>query len=347
MKINTTLSLFGLLITAVVSSPQAQPAGNRFTLDGMAADGNDRLIYIEYAYKKAEYRTDSAVIDHGRFHFNGSIEGPTAAFLTTDKKLLPDDDKPINNAGAKNTVLFFLEPAAMQVTLNTADFRNSTFAGSQAEEEFAAFRQQAKTEGGLPAFMEQHPSSYVSAWLLTWHHFPLDTLTHYYSGFPRKLQHSAYGKAILVDIHRKELVAVGKRAPSFDQKDRNGKNISLKDFRGNYVLLQFWASWNAASKMENEQLLQAYNSYKDKNFTIIGASIDGQKTRELWSAAVASGKLPWIQLMALKTAHNPAALKYDVETIPANFLIDPAGRIIANNLNGDELQKKLTMIFSN
>ncbi|HEV2479891.1 MAG TPA: TlpA disulfide reductase family protein [Puia sp.] len=347
MKIKVTLPLFALLITVIVSSTQAQPAGKKFTLDGIVNTGNDRLIYIEYAYRKEEYRTDSAAIEHGHFHFNGPVEGPTAAFLTTDKKLLPDDDKPINSATGKNTVLFFLEPAAMQVTLDTADFRYATFSGSHAQEEFTAFSKQAKTQDALSEFMGRYPGSYVSAWLLTWHHFPLDTLRHYYYAFPGKLQHSAYGKAILKDIQRKELVAVGKRAPSFDQQDRNGKSISLKDFRGNYVLLQFWASWNTASKMENEQLLQAYNRYKNKNFTIIGASIDGQKTRGLWSAAVAGGKLPWIQLMALKTAHNPVALKYDVETIPANFLIDPAGRIIANDLNGEGLQKKLALIFSN
>ncbi|TDW96259.1 TlpA disulfide reductase family protein [Dinghuibacter silviterrae] len=320
---------FVLLFTVIFASAQQ----HRFSLEGTLKGKNDGFIYMRYAGGKGEYRNDSALITDGHFRFTGRTGGPAIAFLTTVEKSLPDDDKRITKADGKNAVLFFLEPGAMEVVLDTSDFKDGRFTGSKTQMDFAAFREQ----NALPRFVEQYPNSYASAYLLSFHHFPLDTLKYLYNSLTATVQKCTYGKIVLKNIERKERVAVGKYAPSFRQKDRNGNPVSLKDFSGHYVLLEFWSSWNSASQKENQELLKTYHQYR--NLTIIGISLDGQKTRQTWQTAV--DNLPWLQLAPLKLADNPVAVKYDVETSPTNFLIDPKGRIVASDVNGAELEKAL------
>lgn len=330
-------TLYALIVLFAANPVSAQ----QFTLDGTVKGKEAGVIYLRYSHKQDKYKNDSAFIKNGHFHFKGRTGEPAIAFLTTVKSRLPDDDDKIITANGKYSVTFFLEAAVMHVSLDTADFQHGRFMGSQTQMEFAAFNENPKA---VTDFIDKHPSSYVSPWLLTWHHYPLDTLQEFYNTFPSAIQKSICGKAILANIHKKELVAAGRRAPGFSQNDKDGKKVNLRNFRGKYVLLQFWASTNTASKEENGALLRAYDRYKSKNFTIIGASVDGQKTRKVWVAAVA--RLPWTQLAPLKLKDNPVARRYDVESLPANFLIGPAGNIIATNLNSQELQKTMDELTS-
>lgn len=329
---------FQLLVLLITAASPAYAQKN-FSLDGVIKGKEDGVIYLKYASKNGEYKNDSALIKGGQFHLEGRTSEPAIAFLTTAKNKLPDNDDRIISANGKNSVVFFLEPSVMAVSLDAADFQSAGFTGGQAQTELSAFNDQAKAANAVTEFIDQHPDSYVSAWLLTWHHYPLDTLRHFYNSFNRRVQSGACGRAVLENIHKKESVSVGRQAPAFGQKDRNGNKVGLNNFRGKYVLLQFWSSTNSVSKAENQQLLQTYEKYKDKNFAIIGASLDGQKTRKVWSSAVES--LPWTQLAPLKAKDNPVAIRYDVETIPTNFLIDPSGRIIATDLYGQALERTL------
>ena len=334
MKAKNIVHILILFFTAAPAHAQ------QFTLEGTIKGREDGVVYLRYAHKPGHYKNDSTLIKDGHFYLQGHTSEPAIAFLTSAKNKLPDDDDKIIAPNGKSTVVFFLEPSAIRVTLDATDLQDAKFSGSKSQTEFAVFNEQPKA---LINFIDQHSGSYVSAWLLTWHHFPLDTLRRFYNSFPPAIQKSVSGKAVLDNIHKKEAVAVGQRAPAFSMKDKDGEKVALKDFRGRYVLLQFWASTNNASKEENKILLQAYDQYKNKNFTIIGASLDGQKTRKVWTAAVAS--LPWTHLAPLKARDNPVALKYDVETMPTNFLIDPSGKIIATDLIGKVLQETLHKIF--
>jgi len=136
---------------------------------------------------------------------------------------------------------------------------------------------------------------------------------------------------------------VGSIATDFAQNDTSGKSVSLNSFRGKYVLVDFWASWCRPCRMENPNVLAAYNRFKDKNFTVLGVSLD--KDKASWVKAINDDKLPWTQISDLQQWGNAAAKMYKIESIPSNMLLDPSGKIIGKNLRGEELEAKLKEVI--
>lgn len=125
--------------------------------------------------------------------------------------------------------------------------------------------------------------------------------------------------------------------------DVNGNTVTLSSFRGKYVLIDFWASWCGPCRAENPNVVAAYQKYKNKNFTILGVSLD--KSKDAWLAAIKSDKLTWNHVSDLKFWDSQAAHDYGVQGIPANFLVDPSGKIVAQNLRGPALDAALAQML--
>lgn len=200
-------------------------------------------------------------------------------------------------------------------------------------------------------YIKKHPNSYISIYTLSSSYHParyedkLESGKLLYNGLSDRLKETALAKTYLETVAKVENVGIGKSAPLFTQNDPEGKPVSLASFKGKYVLVDFWASWCGPCRQENPNLVSAYNKFKDKNFTVLGVSLDQPNGKEKWLEAIAKDELAWTHVSDLKFWKNEAAQLYGIQAIPANFLIDPNGVIVAKNLRGEELHSKLAELI--
>lgn len=150
-------------------------------------------------------------------------------------------------------------------------------------------------------------------------------------------------QAYLGSIKRIRGVSIGEVAPDFTIDSPEGNKISLASLRGNYVLIDFWASWCGPCRMENPNVVKMYNKYKDKGFTIFGVSLDDNKSA--WLAAIQKDGLTWNHGSELKKWNSPVAQTYGISAIPATYLLDKEGKVIAKNLRGAALENKLAQLL--
>lgn len=192
-----------------------------------------------------------------------------------------------------------------------------------------------------------HPDSYVSLDML----YDLSRINTYifkveevYNTLADNLKQSEYAAIIRERIKTKKKLIPGMKAFDFSMKDVSDNTVSLSEFNGKYVLLDFWASWCGPCREEHPNLIRAYEHYQKYNFTILSVSIDTDKQK--WTEAIIKDKLLWPQVSDLKGNNSDVYQKYGITSIPANFLIAPDGTVIAKDLKGDSLTDELIKVLS-
>ena len=198
----------------------------------------------------------------------------------------------------------------------------------------------------VDSLLEKYPNSMLSLDLLWYNtrYYNHEELQAIYATLDKTLSRHPTALEVKNRYLKRVDVSIGDKIPDFSQNDQFDKTVSLSDFKGKYTLIDFWASWCVPCRNENPTVVEAYQKYKTNGFEILAVSLDSSK--EAWIKAIKDDGLTWYHVSDLGGWNNIVSLMFKIKSVPANFLIDKDGVVIAKNLKGEELAKKLAEIFS-
>lgn len=198
------------------------------------------------------------------------------------------------------------------------------------------------------SYVKKNPSSPIALYALNLYagyYMNTSKVEPLFNSLSEKNKNSAIGQAFKNKIETAKKLDIGQFAIDFTQNDTSGNPVKLSSFKGKYVLVDFWASWCVPCRRENPNVVKAFNQFKDKGFTILSVSLDQPGAKDKWLKAIHDDGLTWTHVSDLQYWNNAVAKTYGIQSIPANLLLDPQGKIIGKNLRGEDLVNKLKEVL--
>lgn len=354
------------------------PIKPNFTLNGIAKGIQDgTLVYLERQDEvKGTVAIDSAKISKGVFTMKGMAVEPAVSFIQVKgvegKIAFILDQGNINftiykDSIAKSTIAGTKDNEALQkfnvfsqkVQQKMQDFQTLNMEKmntAQANKDNATIQQLMDQFGVLQneliaytsSYPEKNPTSFLSVLLLdnmfNQPEVDMKKIKMVYGTLTAKLQKTKPGLAIKSKIENFKDISEGNVAPDFSGPTPDGKTLSLKQAMGKVTIIDFWASWCGPCRKENPNVVALYNEFHAKGLNIIGVSLDKDDAK--WKEAIAKDGLTWSHVSNLQFWTDPIAVLYNIKSIPATYIIDEKGVIIATNLRGDELRAKIASILN-
>ncbi|RDC55913.1 AhpC/TSA family protein [Pedobacter chinensis] len=361
-----------LMLAVLTLLTVGSKAQDKFTITGSLLNaGTDKKLILTYVNEEGKNSKDSTLLQNGKFSFNGFTAFGNRAYLELKPAQIEAGKK--NHSDFKE---FYLEKGNTIVT-GRDSISKSSITGTKVQSENLAYHEKidplqaqykkivdryykakaakdsielkqisidakpimTSMEATLDEFIAANPDSYLAADLVLANKMAVIDVVKFepiYNNFSKKVLSSFTGKKITEKFTKAKQFAIGKTI-DFTLPDAEGVPFQLSSLKGKYVLVDFWASWCVPCRAENPFLLKAYTELKDKNFEIVGVSLDDKRAN--WLAAVAADKMPWTQVSDVKGFKTEVALRFGITAIPQNVLIDPSGKVIAKDLRGENVNK--------
>ncbi len=344
MKDYLLFTLAGLCFWSFSVHSYAQSGSHSFEIQGTLTGAPSGWVYLKRAgkYLGYSYETlDSTSLSDGRFSFNGSIEAPEVYYLEVK--------------GSQTRIPFFAGPGKIDWKSSASPPFELELRGLPIHQEWTKIQNQLNRPvpdkmkwPRIIAFIRQHPDSPISPYLIVDYVLNFASyaeLKAFYDLLDPSLSQHRYVKSILAQLQQLEHIQVGKMAPDFQLPDTSGQLVQLSSLRGNYVLLDFWASWCKPCREEHPAMKALYAELKAANQPFEILAISGDFAHQPWTKAIRQDQLPWIQVSDTKGFDSKTLQLYGVKSIPATFLLDPEGIIQSIGLTGEKLRTAIQASF--
>ncbi len=344
---------------------------NGFVVEGEIKGGDVSKVYLLRVNGQEELIDSFAVGENGKFKFVGTepkrgvyrlnfgnvravdlvLDNASKVELKLDTKAaMSEYDVTGSEASLKvkdiNNILY--------ATYKKVEALQNTFAEKQSDPNIEAIRADLEKQYqvaietqvvDIKAFIDQNTDPLLDMYAVSYLNIDenYDFISKLMNEHQAKVGESEYTQEFYNKFKMYANVSVGAVAPDINLQTPDGKTVALSSLRGKVVMIDFWASWCGPCRRENPNVVKLYNKYKDKGFEIYGVSLD--RNKEDWVKAIADDKLTWTHVSDLKFWESEAAALYKVEAIPATFLLDKDGKIIAKNLRGEQLEAFLNKLF--
>jgi len=349
-----------------------------FTINGTVSDAGINTLYFTESsfFNNVKPKVQKVLISEGKFSIKGAFTEPIPVFLSIDPDYKKDPSKAKQFILDQGDISVLIKRGLNDVVITGSmaqdDMQRLSLGQAPFFEKLNQIGKEAeiKSQSGISpdsiaaqyripfqavnrelvkyqrSFVIENPRAFPSLLLIpsiagsSFNFFEADSLL---SSLSSVIQNSSTARLVKDYLDSEKKTSVGAIAPEFALSDTSGKAIPLSTLKGKYVLLDFWAAWCAPCRQENPNVVNAYQQFKDKGFTVFGVSLDRDK--KSWLAAIRDDNLNWQHVSDLKYWGSEAAALYGVSSIPRNFLLDPNGKIIGRDLRGPDLLDKLNQIF--
>lgn len=362
--------LWALVLLISITSCQNENDGYSITGDVKSVEDGQLMYLSQLDQNNQPTRIDSVSITNEKFSLDlPKVTSPNLNFLTLEgmggNVMFISENEPIHFeiykdslpaskvSGGKeneefNDYLNYLKGLNERVTVIRSKLRqemsvgrdSATIVGLQMEEDELRTSDIEYKKNKI----QENPDVFTSILMLSDMHSlgaPSAEVLEYYEMLSDRIKDTQIAKTVKGELDKRSATDIGSKAPHFSGPNPQGEQLALKDLMGTVTLIDFWAAWCRPCRVENPNIVNVYNKYHDQGFNVIGISLDREGDRDKWLKAIEDDKLTWPQISSLKFWQDPIAELYGIRAIPAAFLLDANGVIVAKNLRGQELENKV------